>query len=114
MIIYKIMNKEGLFSTGGMDFSFHEKGKEWKEKRHLISHLTQTIHCKAENEYENCDIVEFELKEVDRYDIGPLLQKKKQALAEQEELERTRREKRIKAREYKKFIELSKKFDKGV
>ena len=112
MIIYKIINKDGLFSTGGMDISFHKKGKEWKEKRHLISHLTQTIRCGEESEYENCDVIKFELKEVDRYDIGPLLQKKKQALVAQDELEEKRRQKRIEAKERKQFLELSKKFNK--
>ena len=110
MIIYKIMNKEGLFSTGGMRIGFHKKGKEWKERRHLITHLTQTIRCGEESDYENCDVVEFELKEVDRYDIGPLLQKKKQELVAQDELEEKRKQKRIEARERKRFIELSKKF----
>ena len=114
MIFYKITNEEGLFSTGGMDIGFHKKGKEWREKNHLMSHITQTIHCNEEEIYKNCAIVEVELKEINRYDIGPLLRKKKQVLAEQEELERTRREKRIKVREHKQFLELSKKFDKGV
>jgi len=111
MIIYKIKNSEGLFSTGGMDFSFHEKGKEWKERRHLITHLTQTINCGNERFYENCNIVEFELKETDRYAIGPILQHKKQELIECEENEKRIRQKDKEKREYKLFQELSKKFN---
>ena len=113
MIIYKIVNKDGLFSTGGMDISFHKKGKEWKERRHLITHLTQTIRCGDEYSYKDCDVVEFELKEVNRYDIGPLLQKKKQALIVQDELEEKRRQKRNEALARKQFAELSKRFGKA-
>ena len=104
------MNKDGLFSRGGIDCIFDKKGKEWKEKNHLMSHITQTIRCEQEHKYEDCAIVELELKEVSKQDIGPILQKKKQSLIAQDDLERIIMQKRTEAREYKEFLELSKKF----
>ena len=112
MYIYKIMNKNGLFSTGGMGVSFHEKGKEWKEKRHLISHLTQTIHCKNEEVYDGCFIVRCELKEIERQDIAPLLQSKKQELLDKEEKEKQIRQRQKERNERKQLAELSKKYKK--
>jgi len=38
---YKILNKKGLYSTGGFEPSFEKKGKTWKRLRDLKSHLTQ-------------------------------------------------------------------------
>lgn len=39
MKIYKIVNKEGLFSNGKSEPQFTKKGKTWKEIGHLKNHF---------------------------------------------------------------------------
>ena len=59
--IFKIRNKTtNLFSTGGYTPTWTEYGKQWKTKGALNNHLNLI----EGNEYRNCEIVLFELKEV--------------------------------------------------
>ena len=95
-----------------MNIGWHKKGKEWKEKRHLMSHITQTIQCDNSDVYQNCSVVEFELKEIGRLDIFPIIQKKEHELIEKEELEKSRGQKSKRQYERKLFEELSKKYKK--
>ena len=106
------MNKDSLFSDGGENAHFSKKGKEWKDMRHLMAHVTRIIQCGNEDVYRNCSIVECELIEIKKYDITSIIEKKKSELLEREELEEARRQKRKTQEERKLFKELSKKFEK--
>lgn len=41
MKLFKIMNRDGLFSTGGMRPRWSKRGKTWNSIGHLKCHLTQ-------------------------------------------------------------------------
>lgn len=52
-IHYKIRRiSDGLFSTGGMQPYFTNKGKVWKKESHLKSHLNQ-----LRQPYKGCELV---------------------------------------------------------
>lgn len=57
MKIYKIQNKDGEYSCGGMYPHFSKHGKAWTSIGALKNHINQ-IHrnCKI---YDNCQIVEY-------------------------------------------------------
>lgn len=72
--LYKIRNKEGLFSTGGMCPYFNKTGKTWAGIGPLKNHLNcveegVNYSWRAKRDkysevfiaYEGCDIVEFEI-----------------------------------------------------
>lgn len=84
MIVYRIRSrKTGLFSNGGTDPRFTTKGKVWKMKGHLTSHLTQ-LHAYGRKIYHehNVEIVPYELIETEQptisYDewMGALLERR--------------------------------------
>ena len=64
--MYKIRNKDGLFSTGGGNHKWHETGKTWKKLGHISSHLGPVPFqgYNGETAYDGTEeIVEFELVE---------------------------------------------------
>lgn len=72
-MIYKIRNKEGLYSTGGTSPRWTKKGKSWSQLNHVRSHITlvKTISGKDKYEirpdlypYNNCVLVTFQETEV--------------------------------------------------
>jgi hypothetical protein len=67
--VYKIINNENKFSTGGYDPTFTRLGKFWSNLNSLKSHLAQYFKHNYARPYENTDamIVEYELVEVTRY-----------------------------------------------
>ena len=68
MNCYKIQDiVTGEFSTGGMNPRWRKTGKIWKTEADLKKHLHQMefrIGC-----YDNCDIVEYKMVEIDTTDI---------------------------------------------
>ena len=60
MTIYKIRNKNGLFSLGGTTPSFNKNGKIWKQKNHLNCHLTQVS---KKGIYKDCEVICYEFVE---------------------------------------------------
>jgi hypothetical protein len=53
--VYKIRNKEGLFSTGGMYPSFTTRGKAWGACCDVMNHLSIV----NKNRYKGCILMEF-------------------------------------------------------
>lgn len=65
-IVYKIRRKsDGLFSTGGITPRFTEKGKEWKARNHVSSHMRQVgfyhSHKTKEEYYSDCEVVTYKV-----------------------------------------------------
>lgn len=64
MKLYKIRNKEtGLYSTGGSIPRWTKVGKSWNNLAHLNSHLTAYYSRPYHAEYNNSEVVEFEVTE---------------------------------------------------
>lgn len=62
MFVYKIKRKsDGLFSKGGMDPSFGERGKVWTSRAAMSLHLNQFKY--PESIYEGCEIIEYNVIE---------------------------------------------------
>lgn len=61
--VYKIQNKEGLFSKGGRWPMFTKTGKTWSNIGHLKTHLMQFT--TFPKQYQGCEIVEIEYKPVE-------------------------------------------------
>ena len=55
--MYKIMNKEGKFSSGGENPTFTRNGKIWSNIGFVKNHINQLYDA---NVYDNCQIVEIE------------------------------------------------------
>ena len=62
MIIYRIKNKDGLFSNGGHFPYFTKKGKIWKHIGHVKLHLKQ-LHSSVLSTYQYCTLETYEIKE---------------------------------------------------
>lgn len=59
-IFYKIKRRsDGLFSTGGHDPRFTNKGKVWKTIGYIRSHLENMGLKRGTKIYENCEIIEL-------------------------------------------------------
>lgn len=64
---YKIINEDGLFSTGGAVPTFHKNGKTWGTMKAIKQHMAAPYYnfgsaSKAKNKYDfykNCSIVEY-------------------------------------------------------
>jgi len=64
--VFKIRRKsDGLFSTGGTTPTFNKKGKEWKARGHVSSHMKQVgsyYSRKTKTDYySDCEVVTFEV-----------------------------------------------------
>ena len=92
MVLYKIRNKEGLFSVGGTATHFDETGKAWKRKGDVANHLhvVQRVRKYGHGyDYTDCEVVVFELVEIGTLPISPeewLLSNKKKKEAEKQEM----------------------------
>lgn len=61
--IYKIRRKsDGLFSAGGYSPSWTKKGKIWTTRAALTNHLAM---CTRTN-YKDCEIIEYEVVQIER------------------------------------------------
>lgn len=75
--IFKIRRQaDGLFSTGGTSPDFNDKGKVWKARNHVSSHMKQVgsyYSGKTKNDYyRDCDVVTFEVAETEIESIPAL------------------------------------------
>jgi hypothetical protein len=68
-MIYKIRRPDGMFSTGGAWPTFNKTGKVWVKLCNLNSHLALLKGRNRLDKYSDCEIVEFELNEIDKKDI---------------------------------------------
>lgn len=106
MIIYRIRNRDGLFSKGGSRVgemrSFDKKGKFWKRANHLTSHLNQLnresmeIYKRVGAEIVEYEVIEREVssKPLTQHLLDVQTRKEQKALKQQrshEEAERKRR-----------------------
>lgn len=65
MKVYKIRNKDGLFSTGGMRPTWTKQGKVWQQLGHVHSHIQQlTTGYTPADVYKDADVVEAEITEI--------------------------------------------------
>lgn len=67
MIIYKIRNKNGEFSTGGSRPSFSKAGgKSWNRLQDVKTHLSY-VHGSFNwaKPYETCELVKYEVTEIE-------------------------------------------------
>ena len=66
--LYKIRRRsDGLFSIGGSWPRFNKFGKVWSNKGPLHNHIRLTTYydsINGEPVYKDCDIIEYELKEL--------------------------------------------------
>ena len=80
MEIFKVRNSEGLFWEGHARWNFTINGKSWKKAGHVKSAITnassnilddrhRTVGKRLPNYLTNCEIVKFELKEVETIKI---------------------------------------------
>ena len=89
MEVFKVRNSEGLFWEGQGSYKFTEEGKTWKKINHVRSAFTNASHTVygdrvvgvydsnywkktgiiLPNYLTNCEIVKFELKEVETIKI---------------------------------------------
>jgi len=70
--MYKIRQKStGLFSTGGSVPRFTKKGKIWRRKGDLSSHLNLVSGRKCV--YDDCEVIVLETIEVEIQDMSALL-----------------------------------------
>lgn len=73
MIVYKIRRKsDGLFSSGGMEPTFSEKGKTWAQRGHLSNHFAQFNKSEINHVYGDCEVVVLEVieEEVDVINVS--------------------------------------------
>ena len=63
--MYRIRRKsDGLFSSGGSFPTFSKRGKIWKRKGDLTSHLNLTTQSTTNRDvYKNCELVVYEVTE---------------------------------------------------
>ena len=80
MEVFKVRNSEGLFWEGHDSYKFTEDGKTWKKINHVRSAITnassnilddrhRTVGKRLPEYLTNCEIVKFELKEVETIKI---------------------------------------------
>lgn len=70
MKVYRIRDKNGLYSTGGTSPDFTRGGKTWSNLGHVKSHLRQFSGRNLET-YANAEIVcvEYTEKDVESFDV---------------------------------------------
>ena len=111
--VYKILRNDGLFSDGGTWPSFSKKGKIWKRKGDLSSHLSQIDHGRAQRAgYNDCEIIEYELveTEVGRTNMQEYLAEAYERKLEKEKKERERIENAKRKLRFEQYKQLKKEF----
>ena len=70
--VYKIRNKDGLYSTGGSYPHFTKNGKTWNSKAALNNHINLLIETKSwrmpatiGDVYDDCELIEIEISQVE-------------------------------------------------
>lgn len=69
--VYKIRNKEGLFSIGGMEPIFTTRGKAWGAKCDIYNHFSILV---KKSIYKDCILMEFNENGLIEYDLNKILE----------------------------------------
>jgi len=69
VIQYKIINRDGLFSTGGMSPTFNKTGYIWNDIKQLKNHLSLFKYGKWDM-YKGCKIVSYEVIPMDEETVS--------------------------------------------
>lgn len=113
--IYRIRNREGMYSKGGVWVSWSKKGKVWKKESHLKTHLGQNLDNKSPRGYNSGCVVEKvtrlcveSVEEVPLVDYLNEIEKRRR----KEEIEAyERHEKAKRKKEYELYLNLKEKFE---
>lgn len=66
MKVYRIRDKDGRYSSGGMDPDFTKAGKTWANIGHVKNHIRQFMDRYRVSEiYNDAEVVEIEVQEKD-------------------------------------------------
>jgi hypothetical protein len=109
--LFKIRREsDGLFSTGGDSPNFTKRGKEWKQRGHVTSHLNQV---RRPSVYEGCVIIECEIvvKEVDSIPVSRYLEAIRQRKADEAQRICDARKAAELKRQYDTYQQLKNKFE---
>lgn len=107
MIVYKIRRTtDGLFSKGGEKPFFDTKGKLWKARNHVTSHMTQLGDNKKSFFYKDCEVVSFEIVETEFEKIHALEWKETDKTSRKKEIEKEQRKMREEERLKNRKLEL--------
>ena len=63
MLVFKIRDKNGNFSTGTSHPKFNPRGKTWAALGHISNHIVMMGTYAAENVYKDCKLITFEIIE---------------------------------------------------
>ncbi len=70
--VYKIRNKQGLYSTGGTYPNFTKGGKTWSTIGSFNNHISLILEAgHVRNPYKDCELVEIEISSFEK-DSKPL------------------------------------------
>jgi hypothetical protein len=93
-VVYKIRNKQGFYSTGGMAPEFNATGKSWTSLGHIKSHFKQVdfddpwsgMKRRAKEVYKGCTIVKvrYVQEDVETFPIGDLFKQVEKAKKERQ------------------------------
>jgi hypothetical protein len=114
MIVYKIRTKDGLFSQGGTWPRFNTKGKIWKRKGDLTSHLNHLPHTKyAEYAQLGAEVVEYDVveRETQTQTLSAYIAEVQNRKALKEQERQQRRAEYLQNERRKQYDELKKEFD---
>ncbi len=111
MKVYKIQRKsDGLFSKGGTNIHFAEKGKTWNARGHVTSHLAQLDRYEKQK-YVGCSVVEFEIVETVAEEIPVSDWKPADSTVRTKQLEEKRRIEYLKQEKQREIENLQRKLD---
>ena len=115
---YMIRNKEGLYSTGGMDPRFTRKGKVWNGIGPLKCHLVMMKSCSyygvtVGKVYKDCVVVEIAMKaeEVSAMSVLDFIQQDFDRRAKEQDRLEKRYEAEAKERRHEEYLKLKEEFD---
>ena len=110
--LFKIMRvPDGLFSTGGACPRFTKKGKNWRQRGHITSHMNQL--SSPAKIYADCRIVEYELTmtEIDSMAVSSYVELIRQRKVEDEQKRKEAQKAAELNRQRQTYLELKKKFE---
>ena len=111
MLVYKIKNPLGLYSSGGMNPSFNKTGKTWSSRGHVSNHLAQFTDKEKHKYYNNCTVVTIEIKEEECEEINVSEWKNSDKTERAKELKKEKQLIRDKERKQKEIERLTKELE---
>jgi hypothetical protein len=106
--VYKIRRKDGLYSMGGVDPRFNEKGKTWTTLAHVS--LALSNYFDYHKEIPDWEVVELETSEVRTFSVAELRAATVQRAKERREAQNRKYHEEVKARELAELERLQKKY----